>query len=73
MMLDLKGEVNAGYEIVTQGEQSVVGYTRGKDEWVAWNYSIRDGEVEYYWGRYGTREYVYGCFNKKENGQYSGN
>lgn len=72
-MIDLLYTTNAGYEIVAQGDEAVVGYHPGKDEWVAWNYTIRDGEVEYYFGRYGSREYVYDCFRKKEHGEYSGN
>lgn len=71
--MNLLGTVNAGYEIIEQGRETVVGYHKGKDEYVAWNYSTNGEDVNFYWGRYGGKEYAYQCFDKKEAGQYSGN
>lgn len=72
-MKNLLRTINVGYEIVSQGEEAVVGYNPEKDEWVAWTYMIENGKAEYCWGRYGSREYAYDCFRKKENNEYSGN
>ena len=75
---NLIGTMNAGYTIVKQGNTAVLAqkeYEFGgiKDiKWVAWHYWERGGEVEYGWGRYGSRAYAEECFAKKERGEYSG-
>ena len=72
-MQSLLGYVNAGYEIIAQGEEAVVGYNKNINMYVAWNYSIRNGEPDFYWGRYGLlKEEAVEAFRKKEIGVYSG-
>lgn len=72
---DLVGTKNAGYLIVKQGNDAVLGFRDSKygESWVAWHYDFNsDGEANYYWGRYGGKNYAEDCFNKKEQGEYSG-
>jgi hypothetical protein len=78
-MKNLIGNINEGYKIIKQGEIAVIAeseevlpYTNEK-MYVAWHYKIDPfSEVSYFWGRYGSLEYVKDCFYKKQSGIYSG-
>lgn len=51
---NLIGLINAGYEIIAQGIKAVIGYHKGKKEYVAWtyNYYTNDGSPSFFWGHY---------------------
>jgi len=75
----LIGNINAGYKVIRQGEVAVLAENEirinGKlqKQYVAWSYSEKEnGITDFYWGRYGELEYATSCFEKKENGLYSG-
>lgn len=74
-MNNLVGTKNAGYTIIKQGKIAVIAKmeTPYGDQYVAWHYKTEtNGKTDYFWGRYGDLEYVTECYNKKENGIYSG-
>lgn len=73
--MNLIGYKNAGFNIIKQGKNAVIGIKQHGDytEYVAWHYSIVDGETSFYWGRYGMYlDDAEIAFNKKENNIYSG-
>ncbi len=73
--MGLVGCVNAGYEVIEQGQRAVIAKKIGKygTEYVAWHYHIEEGQPAFYWGRYGTDyELAKEAYNKKERGEYSG-
>ena len=73
--MDLVGTKNQEYIIIKQGKNAVLAKTVMPligDYYVAWDYKINNGKPEYFWGRYGSKEYAEDCFNKKEAGIYSG-
>ena len=70
--MNLINTKNAGYTIIKQGEKAVLGVRTIGDytEYVAWNYNIRNGKADYFWGRYGLDlQDITDRFNKKENGE----
>ena len=69
---NLIGTENAGYIIVQQGRNAVIGQ-RNQEEFAAWHYKIENNKVNYFWGRYGSKDFAQKAFYKKENGIYSGN
>lgn len=69
---NLVGTVNAGFKITKQGKEAVIGHRESDNMYVAWHYDINEGKANYYWGRYGNKEYAEECYYKKENGIYSG-
>lgn len=70
MTHSLIGKIHAGYTIITQGETAVI--AQAGEHFVTWTYKQINTEVDFFWGRYGSYEYVKECFNKKERGEYSG-
>lgn len=74
---NLIGTMNAGYTIIKQGEVAVIAEYKNKDAgttaYVAWHYKFNDGNADFFWGRYGSREHTEESFDKKEKGIYSGN
>jgi hypothetical protein len=69
--MELVGEINAGYRIILQGDEAVLGHSENKAApYVAWHYN--KGTRDFCWGRYGTKEYAIQAFMKKEKGEYSG-
>ena len=68
---NLIGTENAGFTIIQQGKEAVIG--QRDQEFVAWHYKIENNKVNYFWGRYGSKDFAQEAFNKKENGIYSGN
>lgn len=73
---NLIGTVNADYKIIEQGNKAVIGKLESSygTHYVAWSYTFSiDGTPNYYWGRYSDDfNFVKECFNKKEQGLYSG-
>jgi len=76
MRKELLGKIHAGYKIIQQGDIAVIGelQTPYGTKYVCWSYKTHPNNepVDYYWGRYGSKEYVEDCFYKKEHGIYSG-
>ena len=69
-MKNLTGTKNAGYTIIKQGHIAVI--AKNDHQYVTWHYKIDGNTTEYFWGRYGSKEHVEDCYQKKENGVYSG-
>jgi hypothetical protein len=71
---DLLGMTIEGYTIIKQGDIAVIAECQIPygNQYVAWHYKNNNGEVDCFWGRYGSREYAEECFEKKEKGVYSG-
>ena len=73
VMKNLVGTKNAGFTIVKQGSEAVIGVRERDNLHVAWNYDFdKDGEPYYYWGRYGSEDYADEKYGMKESGYYSG-
>ena len=72
--MGLVGCVNAGYEVIEQGQKAVIAKRVGKygTEYVAWHYHIENGQPAFYWGRYGNYELAKEAYDKKERDEYSG-